>query len=431
MSGVATLHRAELGGTQFALARLPAIANDDAIAAFVREGQLGSYLQHPNIPRTYEIGDVEGTLFVAMEIVRGKALAEVLVEGMAAGRTIPVPLVLAILHQLCNALDYAHRLADQTGQPLGVVHGQVTPSNIIVGDDGVVRLAAFGRTSRVVTGYVAPETASLGQLDARADLFALGVVAHEMLANRPLFTEGARTLERIQTLEIPSLTALNPKVPPELDGIIRTALARDPNYRWQYAAQLRDAITALAHQYALEAGPAELATWLATPPPPPPARTFVVDSDDEATQIRAFDPEMLKLAAAANRPQDVFGMAAGHPAPAVAPTPAPASAYVPEPAPEPPPPAPLSSRFEPELGPEPTQIGAMPLITFGETPLASLVGETTPRPSGVNISFKPVATGTLADSPQQAGTTNRRKPLMIAIGVAVLVIIVIVIVATR
>ncbi len=435
-SDIATVHRAELalnGGQvmQIMLGRLRRhlTTDQEVTAAFVREGQLGMYLQHPNVIRTFELGNQEGTVFVAMELVQGKSLAELLVEGMAANRPIPVPIAIAILRQICDALEYAHGLTDAARLPLGIVHGALSPSTIMVTDDGIVKLTAFGRAPlrRAVTGYTAPELVVTGVQDSRADLFALGVVAHEMLANHPLFTgaDAATTLARLHTLEIPLLGApgtpgTNDGVPPDIDGILRSALARDPAYRWQYAGQLRDGLVAVARQHGLEIGPAEIGAWLKTtaappppPPPPPPGDLY----DDEATQIRELDPAILALAAAAGRPQDLT---------AAPPPPAPMLAPAPEPIPEPPPPPapPPRAAFEPEMGPEPTQIGAMPLITFGDTPLTALVGERGhARPSAPSV--MPIATG--ISLPDASGPKKRSKlPLMIAIAAVIAIVVIIV-----
>ena len=182
-----------------------------------------------------------------------KSLAEILANRMRAGEPIPVPLTLSILRQVCDALDYAHNLRDPNGQPLGIIHRDVTPACIFISEGGVVRLV--GSTAPHGTfAYMAPEYVMSGMLDTRADLFSLGVVAHEMLANRPLFAIGddRETLDRVCQLAIPPPSSLNPCVAPDIDGIVLMALARDPAYRWQSASMMRDGLLYVAQRLGLE-----------------------------------------------------------------------------------------------------------------------------------------------------------------------------------
>ncbi len=186
-------------------------------------------------------------------MIPDKNLAELLVQRMHAGVPLPVPIALSILQQVCNGLEYAHSMRDPEGRPLGIVHGDVSPAHIYITEAGVVTLV--GRATQHGTfAYMAPEYVMAGQIDARADLFALGVVAHEMLANQPLFAAGddRETLDRVCQLPIPPTSAFNPQVAPDLDGVVFTALARDPAYRWQYAGMMRDAILGAAHRLGIE-----------------------------------------------------------------------------------------------------------------------------------------------------------------------------------
>src|SRR5207237_1269247 len=153
------------------------------------------------IAQTYELGKAEGTYFISMEYVPGPTLTQVMRQCQLAAGAIPIPITLGILAQLCEALEYAHNRVDEDGKPLGIIHRDVSPSNIVISNTGVVKLLDFGIAK--VTGkseldtpvgvvikgkfdYIAPEYLG-GQLDLRADLFALGVIAHEMLTGRKLF----------------------------------------------------------------------------------------------------------------------------------------------------------------------------------------------------------------------------------------------------
>ncbi len=283
IGGMAEVHRAEQSGIEgfrkvVALKRmLPHLAqNAEMVRSFVREARLAAYLRHANVAQTYELGKVGDTYFIAMELIEGRNLREIL-RHCAQNRTImPVAIALNVINQMCDALDYAHNLADHDGQPLGIIHRDVSPSNVIVTEGGIVKLIDFGIAKAELSGtqtmsgtikgkfgYMAPEYIG-GTLDARADLFALGVIAHELLTNRPLFTtsDDIDTLHRVRSMEIDPPSRSNPKVPPEIDDIVMTALARDPEMRWQHATALRAALTTMTKRLGLEVMSTQVAFWL-------------------------------------------------------------------------------------------------------------------------------------------------------------------------
>jgi serine/threonine protein kinase len=283
VGGMASVHRAETHGLEgfsrpVALKRmLPHCAvSSDFVQSFVREARIASHLRHINVAQTYELGKVDGIYFIAMELVAGKNLRQVLRHCAQMTGPMPVAITLNILNQICDALDYAHNLCDESGQPLGIIHRDVSPSNIIVSAEGVVKLIDFGiakasaagmqTTSGLLKGkfgYMAPEYIA-GSIDARADLFAVGVIAHELLTNRPLFTgnDDMETLQRVRGMAIKPPSARNPKVPPEIDDIVMTALARDPVNRWQHATALRNAMTGLTRRLKLACSNSDVSEWL-------------------------------------------------------------------------------------------------------------------------------------------------------------------------
>ena len=264
MGGMATVHRAETTGLAgfrrpVALKRmLPHVAaNEDLVRSFVREARLASHLRHANVAQTYELGKVDDIYFIAMELVLGRTLRDILRCCAKTSTRIPIPVSLNILTQICDALDYAHNLTDESGQPLGIVHRDVSPSNVIVAEGGVVKLIDFGiakasaagmqtmsGTIKGKFGYMAPEYLA-GKIDSRADLFAVGIIAHELLTGRPLFQgrDDMDTLYRVKSMQIESPRGSNPDVPVEIDSIVMTALERDPDARWQRAAAMRVALT--------------------------------------------------------------------------------------------------------------------------------------------------------------------------------------------
>jgi serine/threonine-protein kinase len=285
MGGVATVHRAETVGVEgfrkaVALKRLlPHLMKTKPIVkAFVREAQLASHMQHENIAQTYELGKVGETYFIAMEFVPGPTLDQIMRHSQAVAGAIPIPVALGILIQVCDALDYAHNLQDELGNPLGIVHRDVSPPNIIVSNTGIVKLLDFGiakvqnRADAHTTGqnvikgkfnYLAPEYLG-GQLDRRADLFAIGIIAHELLTGRRLFdgTNDFETSALVLNMPIQPPSRWASRVPRDLDDIILTALQRDPDLRWQSASALRTALANTVRQTNAVASHAEILAWV-------------------------------------------------------------------------------------------------------------------------------------------------------------------------
>jgi len=282
IGGMAQVHRAVAVNSDVrrpvALKRMLShiASSEEMVKSFVREARLASYLRHENVAQTYDLGRVGDTYYIVMELITGRNLREVLRHCGATTGPMPVPCALNILNQICDALDYAHNLCDESGTPLGIIHRDVSPSNVIVSTTGVVKLIDFGIAKASAAGmqtmsgtlkgkfaYMAPEYIA-GRIDARADLFAVGVIAHELLTNRPLFAgrDDIDTLTRVRDMHIDPPSKKNPLVPAEIDDVVMTALARDPERRWQHATALRNALTTLTRRLGLIASNAQLIQWL-------------------------------------------------------------------------------------------------------------------------------------------------------------------------
>ena len=262
--GLAAVHLARSRAIKnpVALKRLyPHIANvRELVGSFIDEARLARYLRHPGIARVYEFGKLRGTYFIAFEFVPGPTLLQLQEHCREYVGQIPTMITLEVAYQLLDALDHAHNLRNELDLPLGIVHRDVSPSNVILSNTGQVKLIDFGlaKTKQnsvqsqagMIKGklnYVAPEYLD-GKLDPRCDLWALGVVMYELLTGGRLFDapEQGAILDRVRTLPIPPPSRANPEVPRAVDQIVLKALERDPAKRWQRASDMRDAIGVVA-----------------------------------------------------------------------------------------------------------------------------------------------------------------------------------------
>jgi eukaryotic-like serine/threonine-protein kinase len=312
VGGMAQVHRAVATGSQVerpvALKRMLShiAGNEEMVKSFVREARLASYLRHENVAQTYDLGRVGDVYFIVMELITGRNLREVLRHCGRTTGPMPVQVALNILNQICDALDYAHNLCDETGQPLGIIHRDVSPSNVIVSDSGAVKLIDFGIAKASATGmqtmggtlkgkfgYMAPEYIA-GRIDARADLFAVGVIAHELLTNRPLFQgrDDIDTLTRVRDMRIEPPSRNNPAVPPEIDDVVMTALERDPDRRWQHATALRTALTTLTRRLGLVASNPQVVAWLDWAFAHAPRRRSDGDTDPNGARVDDDPPSI-------------------------------------------------------------------------------------------------------------------------------------------
>ena len=223
----------------------------------MREGRTAAQLVHPNICHVYEFGKWQGDFFIAMEFIDGVALRDVLAQ-MERSRVRMSPVLAAgIAAQVAGALEYAHNARDARRRPLGVVHLDVTPQNIMLRHDGSVKLLDFGvaqvidpqadsrsDTVKGKTGYMAPEQVLQKPLDARVDVFCLGICLFEMLSGTRLFKRENLKASLVALLKepVPSLHALRSDVAPELDAIVHKALALDVESRFQSAGELQAAL---------------------------------------------------------------------------------------------------------------------------------------------------------------------------------------------
>ncbi|MEM9070574.1 MAG: serine/threonine-protein kinase [Myxococcota bacterium] len=293
--GMATVFVARKDDTPFALKVIHQHLSQDweAMRWFIDEALISIRLRHPNIVRVDELGEENGLYYLAMEYVHGCTLAELMVALAKRRRRLKPWLAAWIAREVAFALDAAHRLADEQGDPLGVIHRDVSPQNVMLGHDGAVKLTDFGiaqaggRAERTRQGeirgkirYMAPEQVVGGQLDARLDVFALGVVLWEMLAQRRLYADlnTHELMEAVRSPEVKRPSSYRDDVPPQLEGIVLNSLAAERDARFQTAAlfgelldearkdRLDDPKGALAELVKETLGPKLLAGAQALPP---------------------------------------------------------------------------------------------------------------------------------------------------------------------
>ncbi len=237
---------------------LPHLAqNKSFISMFLDEARLGARLNHANIVTVFDIGAADNTFFIVMEYVDGCNLKAIIEQFRQMGRRLPVKESIYICMETCRGLSYAHEIVDDDNEPLHIVHRDISPPNILLSKRGEIKVTDFGLAKAttqlektdpgVVKGkfsYLAPEAANGEPVDARADIFALGVVLWEMIAGRRLFLGETdyQTVKLVQQANVPSLQRLNPDVDAELEGVIMKSLTRDPNERYESAREFGDAL---------------------------------------------------------------------------------------------------------------------------------------------------------------------------------------------
>jgi serine/threonine protein kinase/tetratricopeptide (TPR) repeat protein len=221
------------------------------VTMFVDEAKIALGLNHPNIIQVFDFGAVGDTYFLAMEHVEGLDLLRVLQEAAKARLRLPYGLSAYIVQQLAKGLDYAHRKTDEFGQPLGIVHRDISPQNILLSWDGGVKIVDFGiarardvhEEQGVIKGkfaYMSPEQARGEPVDCRSDVFAAGIVLYELVCARPLFHgKGKEALDMVKSGAIPRPRDFAPELPESLERLMLKALAFHRDDRFQTARDLQ------------------------------------------------------------------------------------------------------------------------------------------------------------------------------------------------
>lgn len=240
--------------------------HQEFIEMFKEEAKIAVNLNHGNVVSIYDFGVERNQFFLVMEFVEGRNLRQILNELKKTNTQFVIEQIVYMMKEVAAGLDHAHRCIDgTTGKPLNIVHRDMSPQNIMVSFEGEVKIIDFGiakaetqleatkaGTLKGKYGYMSPEQADGQSIDPRTDIFSLGIVLWELLANDRLFTSNseAAILRKIRECQIPSIRKINPSVSPELERIVNKALAKDRSLRYQTAASLhRDLNRFLNTQY--------------------------------------------------------------------------------------------------------------------------------------------------------------------------------------
>jgi serine/threonine-protein kinase len=257
---------------------LPNVATDPTyVRMFIEEAALVAQLDHPSIVQVFDFGEDDGELFLAMEMVEGTSVARVLRALAERSQAVPLDAALHLAAQTARALAYAHRLRDRSGAPLGLVHRDVSPGNLLLTRHGHLKLADFGiahtqrrerhtgeRNLRGKIGYMSPEQVNGDPLTAKSDVFTLGIVLAEMLMGETLFSEGSDldVLLRIRDVDLSAIARARRTLPTDVRAVLFAALHGDPGQRPD-ARKLADRLDAIAAQRNLAtAGPERVASLL-------------------------------------------------------------------------------------------------------------------------------------------------------------------------
>jgi serine/threonine protein kinase len=265
---------------------LPHLSKDPSfVRMFIDEAKLSGMLSHPNLVQIFEFGEIDDSFFIAMEHVHGETLFTVRAKLADLDKRAPVAASLDIARQVCLGLHYAHSLQSPTGQPLGIVHRDISPSNLMLSFHGGVKILDFGiarlteelRETKTQAGtmkgklaYMSPEQVRMEEIDNRSDIFAVGIVLHELLTGRRLFKSTSDLTGAKMVLEAPIAlpSSVNPEVPAAVDPIVMRALERKVDARYQTAGEMADDLEqALLEMRAAPDASRKLLTSLFTPGP--------------------------------------------------------------------------------------------------------------------------------------------------------------------
>lgn len=240
-------------------------SSEDFIRMFKDEAKIAVNLAHSNVVSIYDFGVENNQLYLVMDYLEGKNLRQILNRLKQVNKRFSISHIVYVTKAIAAGLDHAHRLIDATtGQPLNIIHRDMSPQNVMVSFEGEVKIIDFGiaksttqeESTRVGTlkgkfGYMSPEQVDGMEVDARTDIFALGIMLWEMLSEQRLFLTNNEmtTLRKIRDCKIPSLREIDPNIPIELEKIVNKGLARNKTQRYQTAAEMQKDLQSFLNRY--------------------------------------------------------------------------------------------------------------------------------------------------------------------------------------
>jgi tRNA A-37 threonylcarbamoyl transferase component Bud32 len=254
----------------------PALVSDRRVAdMFLDEARIGALLNHPHIVHVYDFGEHQGNPYIAMEYILGEELNVLCRRGLEAGNFLPLHHSVELISQAAVGMGYFHARKDSEGGPLGIVHCDISPTNLLVTEDGTLKIIDFGiarsRGQRypgehAVPGklsYMSPEQARRESLDHRSDIFSLGVVLYEITLGRRLFKGPAHEVyERLVACDVRPPTFVRRDYPGALEAVVMRALEADPRDRYDSAYDLAEALEDYLRDAALRSGQVRVARYL-------------------------------------------------------------------------------------------------------------------------------------------------------------------------
>lgn len=281
LGGTAEIYLARIGGTagfeKYVVVKClhDHLADDpDFVKMFLDEARISATLDHSNVVQTFELGEYENRYYMVMEFLAGLSLAMVVRRAAerVPGGMIPVPLVLNVAAQACAGLHYAHERT-QNGKPLNLVHRDISPQNLVVSFEGIVKVVDFGiaraeyRETKTKAGtikgkfaYMSPEQCVANAVDRRTDVFALGVIVHELLTGRRLFKRNSpyETYQAVLECAVEPPSRVNNQLDAGLDAVVMKAVAKDKEKRYPTAEAFGDAMLGYLHHRGKSSGSADL-----------------------------------------------------------------------------------------------------------------------------------------------------------------------------
>jgi len=270
--------------------------DEDFISMFIDEAKIAVQLNHANIAQIFDLGNIDGSYFIALEYIHGKDLRTIWDRHNRRSLLLPIPMSVYTIIRVCEGLDYAHRKKNAAGNDLNIVHRDVSPQNILVSYEGEVKIIDFGiakaanKASRTQAGilkgkfgYMSPEQVRGLPLDGRSDIFSSGIILYELLTGERLFAGESdfSTLEKVRNVEILPPTTYNRKVPDALEKIVLKALSKDPDDRYKTSYDMQEDLQRFLIMNKSNFGRKDLAAYM--------KRAFKTDIERELERHKQYD----------------------------------------------------------------------------------------------------------------------------------------------